>query len=106
MPPLRIEISEIYDASFKAAADKHGGVMPVARVAVKFARWKQDQAAPPCPFSDDKQSGTRSDGTVFAPYRNLGLRHCHLDITGADPMIAYRLFPDDGNGDRLLMLCA
>lgn len=99
MPP-RIEESDIFDASMAGMAMRYGGHLRLAGKVLQFIRWQQGGG--PCPFSADKQSGVRGDGTVFAKFRDLNLRHCHLDIDQADPMLAYRVFPGE---DRILMLC-
>ena len=97
-----IEISDIFDESLIAAGLRYGGVTLVARAVSRFIDWKVAGSPLPCPFSADKLSGTRDDGTIFQRFRTLNLRHCHFDLRRADPMIVYREF---NGGDRILLLC-
>lgn len=97
-----VEQSDIFDDSLRAAARLYPPLKLIDRI-LAFIRWKDagsDEAA--CPFSADKPSGHRPNGTDFSKYINAGIRHCHLDLVGTEPLLAYRQFEAER---RILMLC-
>lgn len=65
-----------------------------------FVIWKKTGG--PCPFSADKASGRIGGRVVFSAYRDAGFHHCHLDIKGTEPLLAYRLFLSER---RIVLLC-
>ena len=55
-----------------------------------FLICKQTGRDPVTVFSDDKPSYDPGNGYTYKSYQDI--RHCHLDIDRADPLLAYRIF--------------
>lgn len=76
----------------------------VARRLATFVDWKMTGIPPRVPFSADKWSGRRPDGTMFEAYVQGRFRHCHLDIEGTEPLSEYRQFDAEAPA-RLVLVC-
>jgi hypothetical protein len=103
--PYAIEYSPEFGPSMMRAATINAGrfdVVGLSMAIAKFVEWKRAGGSPPPPFTDDKWSGRRPDGVEFRPYIRGNFRHCHLDLDGTDPLLAYRQWDDE---QRIYLVC-
>jgi hypothetical protein len=98
-----IQKSENFDASLARFAGKYGATREQLEQSVAdFILHKLAQPAVPYPSSADKPSGEGPAGSAArAAYRKNNVHHCHLDYENADPMIAYRIVPEQ---KRIILL--
>jgi hypothetical protein len=103
--PYTLEYSAVFGDTMSHAATVNTGRFDIVRLSMavaKFIDWKKSGIISPPPFTDDKWSGYRPDGTVFQPYVSGKYRHCHLDICGTEPLLAYRQWDAD---QRIRLIC-
>lgn len=100
--PYTIERCGLFADSIRRAMNSFDPMLISMRIS-EFVLWKRAGGhGSGGPFTDDKWSGYRPDGTIFQPYVSGKVRHCHMDLSGTEPLIAYRQFDTE---QRIVMLC-
>lgn len=100
-----IEYSAVFSDSMMRAATMSAGhfnMVDLSIAVAKFVEWKRSGGNGRGIFTGDKWSGDRPDGTEFKPYKSDCYRHCHLDLYGTEPLLAYRQFEKN---QHVYMVC-
>jgi hypothetical protein len=83
-----------FKQSFQQAIDTYGDRLRA--VVAAFVIFKQANGPQPWPHATaDKASGfDPTNGRIrYKPYADNNIWHCHCDLQGADPLIAYQIRP-------------